>query len=327
MLFDSCHRHITYLRLSVTDRCNLRCRYCMPELGIAKFRHEDILTYEELIQIVKAAAGQGMTKVRLTGGEPLVRKGILDFISDLSCIPGILNLRLTTNGVLLADMANDLAAKGIKQINISLDSLSRDTYARLTGRDEYNRVWAGLNLVRSMNFERIKINMVPIRGYNDHEVVDFAKLTLTWPVEIRFIEFMPLGEGRFWSADKVIPTREIKNRLEILGKLRPEPINLTDGPARVFRLPGATGRIGFISPLTDHFCGSCNRLRLTADGKLRLCLLSDLEIDLRSLVRQGASQEEIGQVLRQAVLSKPKSHPLSQEKQITAQRTMNTIGG
>ena len=327
MLVDSFQRPITYLRLSLTDRCNLRCRYCMPEGGVPKIRHEDILSYEEFLRVACAAASEGMTKVRLTGGEPLIRKGLLDFTAQLSAMPGIADLRLTTNGVLLSDMAADILTAGIRRVNISLDSLDRETFKRIAGRDEFDRVWAGLEAALAAGFDRVKINTVLIRGYNDHEIEGFARLSLDRPIEVRFIEFMPLGRMDFWTPDKLVPINEIKKRLEPLGELIPEPTDTREGPAQVFRLPGASGRLGFISPMTDHFCATCNRLRLTADGKLRLCLLSNLEIDLKTPLRSGASQEDMVEILRDAVRSKPKGHFLNQDRNAASGRSMNRIGG
>ncbi|MFH1137212.1 MAG: GTP 3',8-cyclase MoaA [Pseudomonadota bacterium] len=327
MLIDSFQRHISYLRLSLTDRCNLRCRYCMPEQGVKKLGHDEILSYEEFLTAARAAAAEGMTKIRLTGGEPLVRKGILEFIEKLAAIPGIMDLRLTTNGVLLGPMARDLLRAGIKRVNVSLDSLDPRTFEYISGRNEFNRVWAGLEKALEAGFDLIKVNCVPIRGINDHEIEAFARLSLEKPIEVRFIEFMPLGRHCFWSPDRITPTAEIKKRLAAMGELTPEPHRASEGPANVFRLPQAQGSVGFISPMTDHFCGTCNRLRLTADGKLRLCLLSELEMDLKPLLRSGAGLEEISAFLRDAVKLKPGAHLLSEELPVVSGREMNLIGG
>ncbi|MEW5721666.1 MAG: GTP 3',8-cyclase MoaA [Thermodesulfobacteriota bacterium] len=327
MLVDSFHRHITYLRLSLTDRCNLRCRYCMPEGGVEKLDHSQVLTYEEFLRVAQAAASAGVTKIRLTGGEPLVRKDIINFIRELARVPGVLDLRLTTNGVLLPRMARNLLQAGIKRVNVSLDSLDRETYRRLTGCDEFETVWRGIETALAEGFDQVKINCVPIRGYNEQEILDFARLTLNRPLEVRFIEFMPLGYSSFWSEDKVVSALEIKEQLSRLGELTPEPRRHTEGPAQVYRLTGAKGAVGFISPITDHFCGTCNRLRLTADGKLRLCLLSRNEIDLKSHLRNGAGPEEIVKLLEEAVRLKPKGHPLDKDHYASGRRTMNLIGG
>lgn len=327
VLIDTFHRNITYLRISITDRCNLRCRYCMPEMGVSKINHEDILTYEEFLKVVKAAASEGMTKVRLTGGEPLVRKGVIGFIRNLSDIQGIMDLRMTSNGVLLYEKAEELLDAGVKRINISLDSLKRDTFEDITGRDYLDRVWAGIEKAIDVGFDLIKINCVPIRGFNDKEIIDFAQLTMKMPVDVRFIEFMPLGHCNFWSEDKIVSTEEIKDSLGRLGELTPVDRSKGDGPARLFKLKGAIGNLGFISPVTDHFCATCNRLRLTADGKLRLCLLSDLEVDIKSSLRGGASIEELAYILREAVKSKPGRHHLQSDVHAAQARDMNLIGG
>ena len=326
MLVDAHKRHITYLRLSLTDRCNLRCKYCMPDHGVHKLNHDDILTYEEFLRVVRAAAAAGMTKVRLTGGEPLVRKGFLDFIPEMAAIPGVQDLRLTTNGVLLAPMAEALLRAGIRRVNISLDSLDRETFHRIAGRDEFERVWQGIETALGAGFDKVKINMVPIRGVNDHELVAFARLSLDRRLEVRFIEFMPLGRDEFWSRDKMVTSAEIRERLSVLGELKPLSHERMDGPAQVFQLPGAKGAIGFISAITDHFCATCNRLRLTADGKLRPCLLSNQEIDIKGALRSGAGPDELSAIIRRAVMSKPAAHPLERAFP-DSNRPMNMIGG
>ena len=328
MLIDSFQRHITYLRLSVTDRCNLRCRYCMPEVGVSKIEHDDVLTFEEFLRVVQAAASEGMTKIRLTGGEPLVRKGILEFIREVTAIPGTLDLRMTTNGVLLEEMAADLLAAGVKRINMSLDTLQREKFQYITQRDYFDRVWRGLNKALEVGFDRVKLNVVAIRGVNDDEFVDLARLTMDMPIEVRFIEFMPLGLMDYWSKDRSISVAEIKERIGSLGELTPLERDWRDGPARVFRFSGAAGRVGFISAVTDHFCATCNRLRLTADGKLRPCLLSRQEIDIMPDLRAGATREELVEILRLAVKSKPGRHLLAQNQRVVSSgRSMNRIGG
>jgi len=327
VLIDSFHRRITYLRLSVTDRCNLRCRYCMPEHGVKKLGHEDILTYEEFTRVVEAAASEGMTKIRLTGGEPLVRKGFLNFVHTLSSIPGTLDLRLTTNGVLLADMAGDLLTAGVRRVNVSLDSLDRSNFFRITGRDYLETVWRGVETALAVGFDRVKINVVVIRGFNDHEIIDFARLTLDRPLEVRFIEFMPIGREDFWSPHRLVSIQEIKDRLGLLGDLVPTATDSRDGPAAVFHLTGAEGRVGFISPVTDHFCQTCNRLRLTADGKLKPCLLSNREIDLKTPLRSNATRKLIAEILHRAVKNKPGRHHLDRAHHSGSNRTMNLIGG
>ena len=325
MLLDSFHRKISYLRLSVTDRCNLRCRYCMPQDGVQKLGHDDILSYEEFLRIVRAAAGMGMTKVRLTGGEPLVRKGILDFIRQLASIDGVMDLRLTTNGVLLPDMAEDLIESGVKRVNISLDSLDEKNFEFITGRNAMKKVWRGVEKAIEIGFDRVKLNCVAIKGVNDHEIPDFAKLSREMPLEVRFIEFMPIKSGKFWNDERFMSAEEVKAGVETIGELKAVPRNLQDGPARVFRFDDAPGTVGFISPVTDHFCATCNRLRLTADGKIRVCLLSNIEIDVKQALRDGAGQEELSEIIKKAVASKPKAHPIKLKEDST--RSMNLIGG
>ena len=330
MLQDSHGRSISYLRVSLTDRCNLRCRYCMPDGGVHKLDHGDVLSYEEILRVAEAAAVLGMNKLRLTGGEPLVRRGVVDFISRLTGIPGINDLRLTTNGVLLPDMADDLLKAGVRRINISLDSLNPAVFKYITGRDEHRKVMEGLDVALSAGFEKIKINCVVIRGINDNEIPDLASLARDKKLDIRFIEFMPLGHLPFWSADKFMSTNEIKDRLKPLGELIPLERKKSEGPARVFQWPGALGQIGFISPLSDHFCSECNRLRLTADGKLRLCLFSDREIDMQGPLRDGMDIAGLARILHQSVLLKPKGHNLGQENEAVeseGERFMNLIGG
>ncbi|MBW2061640.1 MAG: GTP 3',8-cyclase MoaA [Deltaproteobacteria bacterium] len=327
MLIDSFQRKLTYLRLSVTDRCNLRCQYCMPHGMISKLDHDDILTYEECLIVVRAAASQGVTKVRLTGGEPLVRRDLIHFISELSRLPVPLKLCLTTNGVFLADLAADLHAAGIRSVNVSLDSLDAGNFYRITGRDEFLRVWRGLETALAQGFEQVKVNVVVIRGHNEHELIDFARLSLNRPLEVRFIEYMPMGELGCWSRDKVVSTDEMKERLAPLGPLTPVPSEEGDGPAVKFRLPNGIGALGFISPVTEHFCSSCNRLRVTADGKLRLCLLSNHELDLKTPLRSGATAAELAALLQRAALDKPRQHRLEEAPDYASNRTMNLIGG
>jgi cyclic pyranopterin phosphate synthase len=274
--------------------------------------HVDLLTYEELLRIVQLAVQLGMNKLRLTGGEPLVRKGILHFIKELIRIDGLDEVRLTTNGVLLHDYAQLLYDSGIRQLNISLDSLKREKFARITGRDYFDRVWQGIMTARNLGF-RIKINVVAMKGINDDEFPDFINLALAEPFQIRFIEFMPVGEKTSWQLKQFIRAEEIKATLEGIGDFEPISSRTLDGPARVFHLRAADGRhgqVGFISPISHHFCDQCNRLRLTAEGKLRSCLLNDAERDIKPLIRGGASDEALKKLIRETVLEKPRGHRL-----------------
>ena len=330
MLTDGFQRTITYLRLSLTDLCNLRCRYCMPEEGVAKMRHGDILSYEEMLRLVTSAAMAGIRKIRLTGGEPLIRKGVLTFIDQLAHVPGITDLRITTNGTLLAPLTGELVSAGVKAVNISLDSLDPATYARITGKDVWKDVWAGIETSLKAGFRKVKLNCVVIRGENDHELAAFAELTRRFPLDVRFIELMPLGRLEYWANTKVVTAMEMRQRIERVEPLEPVTENGTgvEGPARLFRFPGAPGRVGFISPLSDHFCRTCNRLRLTADGKIRVCLLSDLEIDARKPLRDGAGLEELVGIWHRAAGAKPGDHGLVEtEGTDLMSRPMHRIGG
>jgi cyclic pyranopterin phosphate synthase len=325
LLIDKYNRHLNYLRISITDRCNLRCIYCTPAGGLTKLSHDDILSYEEIHRLAVIAVGLGINKVRLTGGEPLVRKGVYEFISQLSAIPGLSELSLTTNGIYLRDNLEKIQSAGIKRINVSLDTLDREKYIRITGFDGFDLVWEGIELARQMGFNPIKINMVPLKGLNDDEILDFARLTFKYPYHIRFIEHMPLGTVKFDIRTNFLPNTLIKARLSELGRLIPISKARLDGPAERFKYDGAQGEIGFISPLTEHFCHICNRLRLTSEGHLRVCLLSDHEEDLKGPMRNGASDEELRKIFLNAVSNKPRGHNLDMEKLVVGQ--MSSIGG
>ncbi len=327
MLLDPYKRKINYLRISVTDRCNLRCCYCMPEEGIPLISHEEILTYEEILRIVRVFAEEGISKVRLTGGEPLVRKGIADFISRLSQIEGIEDLSLTTNGILLKEFAQDLKRAGLKRINISLDSLRRERFYQITRKDEYERVWEGIEEALRVGLSPVKINMVAIKGLNDDEIESFAQLTLHLPLTIRYIEYMPSGNGEEWKESNILTIPQIKSRLENIGKLIPIPSDQWDGPAKRFRIEGAIGEIGLIGPVSSHFCDDCNRLRLTPDGKIRTCLFSDEEIDVKELLRKGGSDRDLKERLLVALRTKPERHHINTYQFKKCQRNMSAIGG
>ncbi len=327
MLLDPYHRKINYLRISVTDRCNLRCRYCMPEEGISLIPHDEILTYEEMVRIVSVFAKEGISKVRLTGGEPLVRKGIVDFVSHLSKIEGIKDLSLTTNGILLKDFVRDLKRAGLKRINISLDSLKKERFCQITRADGFEKVWEGIEEALRVNLLPIKINMVAIKGLNDDEIESFAGLTLHLPLIIRYIEYMPAGNGEEWKEGDILTIPRIKTRLEEMGNLISIPSEEWDGPARRFRLEGAIGEIGLIGPVSDHFCDACNRLRLTPDGKIRTCLFSDDEIDVKGFLRNGGSDEDLRRQLLVALKKKPERHNINTHQFKKCQRNMSAIGG
>lgn len=312
-LIDSYNRKIDYLRISVTDRCNLRCVYCMPEEGLENIPHPEILRYEEILRIARIAVKNGVTKIRVTGGEPLIRKGIINFIEELSSIEGIQDLCLTTNGVLLKGMAGGLYNAGLKRINISLDSLKREKFYEITKRDLLPKIFQGLEELQKYPIRPIKINHVAIRGFNDDEILDFAKFAREMPLQVRFIEFMPIDGDRFWNRDKCIPVEEIFQGIEKFKRLVPiKDTQNNGGPAKLYRFEDGIGEIGFINPMSCiEFCSSCSRLRLTADGHLRSCLFSNKEYDIKKLLRGGGGDENIKALLDQAVSEKPEKHYLN----------------
>jgi cyclic pyranopterin phosphate synthase len=327
---DAYNRPISYLRVSVTDRCNLRCVYCMPETGVSWRAHDEILRFEELESVVRAAAQLGISKVRITGGEPLVRSGIVDLVRSLAAIPGVDDLAMTTNGILLSRFACELARAGLQRVNISLDTLRPERFRQITRLGRLGEVLAGMEAALKAGLEPIKINTVVIRGMNDDEIVDMARQTMREGWNIRFIELMPVGNGVFDSddwKDRVVTADEIRDHIEAhLGPLEPAAMRAGSGPARYFRLPAARGTLGFISAISHHFCYRCNRLRLTADGRLRPCLLSDYEIDLKGPLRSGATVEELKALLLQGIRSKPSNHHLAASKH-PERRLMSQIGG
>lgn len=312
-LRDGFRRTIDYLRISVTDRCNLRCVYCMPSGGVAPLAHKDILRYEEIAKVLKIAAKIGVKRVRITGGEPLIRKDIAHLVHLIRQIPGIRDLSLTTNGILLAEHAEELARAGLSRVNVSIDSLSPERYREITRGGNLDAVLRGIRAAENAGLMPVKINMVPIRGINDGEIEAFAKLTFDTPYQIRFIEFMPFDSQGLWSLERFIPVDEIRSRVVKMGKLSPVQMKKA-GPACYFRLEGAQGVLGFISPLSNHFCGECNRLRMTADGNLRPCLFSETEIDLKPALRQHMSEDEIHRLLILSIRVKPEGHNLATGK-------------
>lgn len=327
---DAYNRPISYLRISVTDRCNLRCVYCMPPEGMPWVPHEDILTYEEIETVVRAAADLDISKVRLTGGEPLVRLDIVKLVRMLARVSGVDDLAMTTNGILLSRYASRLAEAGLQRVNISLDSLQPKRFRSITRGGRLEDVLEGMEAARRAGLEPIKINTVVIRGMNDDEVVDLAGRTMETGWNLRFIELMPVGNsgwlGDEWT-EKVVTAEEIRPRVEsTLGTLEPAKVSAGGGPARYYRLPGAQGTLGFITAISDHFCYRCNRMRLTADGQLRPCLLSDEEIDLRGPLRRGAGVAEIKELLLKGVESKPRRHHLAESNR-PKKRSMSQIGG
>jgi GTP 3',8-cyclase len=380
-LIDSYNRIIDYLRVSVTDRCNFRCVYCMPEEGAPVAPKSEILTYEEIERLVRIAIELGMTKIRLTGGEPLVRKDIGVLIEKIGAIPDVRDLSLTTNGFLLPRYAEEFARAGLHRVNISLDTLRPERFTRIARRGHLDDVLHGIDSALRAGLKPLKINCVVMRGWNDDEVADFARLTLEQPFDVRFIELMPInwskdeessaamsdffalsaapdyqqaGNVRLFAGEELasfrstfhqkdtnaqtgqlnalemrrafVSTEEIQGRIEAVhGPLHPAEV-LTNGPARSYRLDGACGTVGFISQITNDLCPRCNRLRLTADGQLRPCLMADGEVDLRTPLRSGATDEEIADLFRLAVLHKPAEHRLEDGLAPTG-RNMSQLGG
>ena len=317
-MIDGHGRQINYLRLSVTDKCNLRCRYCMPEDGICKKSHDAMLTEEEMIQAVEVAASLGITKLRITGGEPLVKKNILSICERAAAVEGIKEVCITTNGVLLPQLATRLKEAGVKRINLSLDTLNPEKYTHITRLGTLEQAMDGLHAALDAGFQKIKINAVLIGGFNDDEIAPMAELTRKYPVDMRFIELMPIQDHDEFGEAAFIPCKKI---IEKLPEAVPQAKD--GGVARLYRLPGALGNIGLISPLSDHFCGSCNRIRLTADGKLKPCLHSGDEFSIK-----GLNREEMLAEFQRAILAKPSCHAeLSHTSRSQAGRNMNQIGG
>lgn len=325
-LIDGNNRHLNYLRISITDRCNLQCRYCVPQELIPKLSHTDILTYEEILRVVRIASRLGISKVRVTGGEPLVRKGVYEFLHELVATEGLQDVSLTTNGVLLKDNLYKIRAAGISRINISLDTLSRKKYRDITGVDEYERVWQGIEEAHRMGFHPIKLNIVALRGVNDTELVEMAGLSLRYPFHVRFIEYMPIGQADYKTKSPLL-VPEIKDRLSVLGKLAAVRETAHDGPAQRYHYPNAKGEVGFIAALSQHFCNKCNRLRLTASGQLRPCLLSDRQENIKKVLREGGSDQDLADIFIAAVNHKPSDHKLAPKKPAHVCGQMRAIGG
>ncbi|MEJ2730782.1 MAG: GTP 3',8-cyclase MoaA [Deltaproteobacteria bacterium] len=328
-LVDAYARPIDYLRISITDHCNLKCYYCTPFSGRSHLKRSDILTYEEMLTVARAAAATGITKIRITGGEPLVRKGVVEFCRMLSQIDGLKSLALTTNGIYLTEMAEPLFQAGIRRINISLDTMKPERFEKITGYNWLPRVLAGIKHAERIGMHPIKINTVVMRGINDDEIEDLARLTLDKPYHVRFIELMPTDSSAYGDYDSLfIPVEEFMKKINQIGRVQIEPKTNSYGPARLCRLPGAVGKVGFIAPISWHFCSSCNRLRLTADGKIKTCLFSQEEIDIKTPLRTGATQNEIINIFAQAAANKPSGHHLSAKDHRNAcQRAMRAIGG
>lgn len=332
---DKFGRTIDYLRISITDKCNLRCIYCMPAEGVKLISHDEILRIEEIAQIVRVAAELGVRNVRLTGGEPLVRRGVVDLVRMISQTPGIEDVSLTTNGLLLPKMAADLKAAGLSRVNISLDTLDPEQYHYITRIGNIDSVLAGIDAALETGFDPVKINMVVVRRLNQ-DFLAFAKLSMDRPLHVRFIEYMPIGEsggalGTGWDETDVIPSNELRDLInqgaqaEGLPSLEPMKdanVPAGKGPAKYYAFPGAQGTVGFITAMSNHFCANCNRLRLTADGKLRMCLFSDAEVDVRTALRESGDQG-IRLAFEEALAMKPEAH----QDIVGTVRKMSQIGG
>ena len=326
LLIDRYDRHLNYLRVSITDRCNLGCLYCVPSRLIRKLSHEDILRYEEILRIIRIGAELGIQKIRVTGGEPLVRKGVYAFLGQLTQSDGISDVSLTTNGVFLGPNVDRLLDAGIRRINVSLDTLTRKKFHQITGHDKFDQVWEGILSAHQAGIHPIKLNVVALKNINDDEFLDIARLSYDYPFHIRFIEYMPIGPARQNISSSIL-VPEIKSRIRALGRLIPVENHRNDGPAERFRFQDAPGEIGFISALSHHFCHRCNRLRLTADGQLRACLLSDHQEDLKDALRKGESDEKLAEIFFKAVHNKPSEHHVSNQNPQKISGQMCAIGG
>jgi cyclic pyranopterin phosphate synthase len=324
-LLDTFGRAHTYLRISVTERCNLRCAYCMPAQGIDLKPREHILTYEEIERITRLLARMGVNKVRITGGEPLLRRDLPHLISAIARLPGINTVAMTTNGVLLAPMAQRLREVGLAQLNVSLDTLRPERFERIARRDHFARVMAGIDAALAAGFRPLKLNCVVMGGVNDDELLDFVAFVQGRPIDIRFIEFMPFA-GNAWHEATLVPWRTLRERIEASHHLHPLPYDPAQ-IARSFRIAGSDSRIGFISSMTDNFCSGCNRVRLLCDGSLKSCLFSPPEENLREALRAGSSDAELEVIVRRALLRKQEKHAPAEELALAENNSMIEIGG
>jgi cyclic pyranopterin phosphate synthase len=326
-LTDGWGREIKSVRISVTDKCNFRCRYCMPAEGLEWLGRDELLTFEELARVTRVLASMGVDEVRLTGGEPLARKDLPTLVAMLAEIPGVLDLSLTTNGVLLDRFAGPLVDAGLKRLNVSLDSLSHVRFAEITRRDALDRVLVGLETAEQYaELRPIKVNCVAIRGFTEEEVPALAELARRKPYVVRFIEFMPLDADEKWSGDDVLTGGEIRTLIEGRWPLEEIPAK-PSSTARRFRFADGAGEIGFVNPVSEPFCSSCDRIRLTADGQLRTCLFSRREWDLKTPLRGGASDDELAELVRWAVRHKELKHKINDPGFVRASRSMSQIGG
>lgn len=329
-LIDAQGRKHDYLRISVTDRCNLRCRYCMGEEGVEQLTHNDILSYEDIVKVVTAGAELGLAKIRITGGEPLVRNGIISLVEKIAAIDGITDLSMTTNGILLPRYAQDLKNAGLNRVNISLDSLNPERYHLITRCGELKQVLKGIETALELNLHPVKLNVVLMKGLNDDEVIDFLQLIINKPLHVRFIEYMPIGDQDNSRRDLYLPLNFIENTAEKAGlPLKPAPLPGGAGPAEAYTIPGSMGTIGLIHPISKHFCNSCNRLRLTADGKLKACLYWQDELPVKPVIND---HEALKRLIRTTLAGKPVEHQMAAQGfcgavKPEAMRSMSKIGG
>lgn len=324
-MHDSYGRRINYLRISLTDACNLRCVYCMPENMTFRPRQE-LMTDEEILYLVRVGASLGVNKIRLTGGEPTIRPNLVELVREIAATSGIKDLAMTTNGILLDKLAQPLADAGLKRVNISIDTLDADKFHQITRWGHIDDVWRGIRAVERAGMTPLKLNSVVVRNFNEVDMVDLARLTLENDWDVRFIEMMPFGEISDFQQGNVVTFQEMRANIErTFGPLEEASYDFVD-PSRPYRIPGAMGTLGFISSVTEPFCQGCGRVRLTADGKLRLCLLRDDEVDLLTPLRQGATFEEMRQIMHEGAFHKPWGHSLS-AGEFAENRAMNQIGG
>ncbi len=323
------NRTINYLRISVTDRCNFRCKYCIPASPFSVIEQKKIARYEEILKITKLACELGITKVRITGGEPFVRRNIFSFLERLCAIEELNDISITTNGALLTrKKIETLSSLGIKRLNFSLDTLDKLKFSEITGRDRFKEVWESILTSHELGISPVKINAVVLRDFNDDEVEAIAAITLKYPFHIRFIEYMPMGDSAIEKQQQVL-TKEIQDKIELrFGKLNPVQRTVNDGPAKKFQIPGAKGIIGFITPISSHFCDDCNRLRLTSRGTLRPCLLNNYEKDILNPLRNSASDDDLKKIILSAITKKPSFHKLNEIKSSDIPIShMTSIGG
>ncbi|MEA1959810.1 MAG: GTP 3',8-cyclase MoaA [Bacillota bacterium] len=326
-MVDGYGREINYLRISVTDRCNLRCQYCMPAEGIQTLTHDQILTLEEIQRVVKVAATVGIKKVRLTGGEPLVRKNLLRFIEYMKDIDEIDDVSITTNGILFPDMAEELKNAGLNRVNISMDTMVPERYSFITRGGKLEIVQLAVQKALALGMKPVKLNVVVIKGFNDVELMDFAQLAYDYPLHVRFIEFMPIGDLLFWDRKKMFSAAQMREIIEKEFTLEEGKRIRGNGPACYYGIKGGIGSLGFINPISSHFCAECNRIRLTADGKLRPCLYDHHEVDLKKALRDGTSDEGIRDLVVQAIQQKPERHHMDRGWGENNSRKMSQIGG